>query len=70
MTDNELKQAIICCIRSKSCDDCEKMQCPALVEKECIFLSRTIDDSEDTFYCEILRDALDIINRQQAEIEQ
>ena len=69
MTDNELKQAIICCIRSESCDDCEKMQCPALATQGCIFLSRTIDDREDTLYCEILRDALDLINRQQEEIE-
>lgn len=70
MTDNELKQAIICCIRSETVADCKKMQCPALVTQECIFLSRAIDDREDTFYCEILRDALDLINRQQAEIEQ
>lgn len=69
MTDNELKQAIICCIRSETVADCKKMQCPALVTQECIFLSRAIDDREDTFYCEILRDVLDLINRQQAEIE-
>ena len=70
MTDNELKQAIICCIRSETVADCKKMQCPALVTQECIFLSRAIDDREDTFYCEILRDALDLINRQQARIKE
>lgn len=54
MTDNDIKKALKCCAdTTKGCEDCP------FVQLECIV------DTENT----LMKSALDLINRQQAEIE-
>ena len=69
MTDNEIIKALECCIKAETWGDCEKMGCPASTKQGCHFYLRTDDDYENTIYIEIFKDALDLINRQKAEIE-
>ena len=70
MTDNEIIKALECCIKAETRGDCEEMGCPASTKQGCQFYLRTDDDYENTIYIEILKDALDLINRQKAEIEE
>ena len=56
MTDNEIKKALGCCMHSKWSDKCS----------ECFYAEC---DSEKGCVKELLEDALDLINHQQAEIE-
>ena len=56
MTDAEIKKALGCCSRSKWGDKCA----------ECFYLEC---DSEKGCRQELCEDAIDLINRQQAEIE-
>lgn len=69
MTDNEIIKALECCIKGKTYGDCVKMGCPASTRQGCYYCLSTDDDDENTIYIEILKDALDLINRQQQEIE-
>lgn len=69
MTDNDIIKALECCIKAEIWGDCEEMGCPAHTKQGCHFYLRTDDDYENTIYIEILKDALDLINRQKAEIE-
>ena len=57
MTDNEIKRALGCCMHSKWSDKCS----------ECFYAEC---DSEKGCVKELLEDALDLINRQQAKIEE
>lgn len=63
MTGEEIKKALECCIKAKTSADCEALKCP--------FYDNEIDmcmyvDNEEAIYA----NALDLINRQQAEIEE
>jgi hypothetical protein len=68
-TDDELQRCIECCIKGKVWGDCKKLNCPAIRKQGCHFYLRTDDDYENTIYIEILKDTLDLINRQKAEID-
>lgn len=62
MTDKEIVKALECCIKAKTNADCEALKCP--------FYDNEIDicmyvNNEEVIYA----NALDLINRQQAEIE-
>jgi hypothetical protein len=58
MTDAEIKKALECCIKSHHFADCFKNKCPCVSEDGCAV-------GKETLYPY----ALDLINRQQAEIE-
>jgi hypothetical protein len=68
-TDAEIIKALECCIKAETWGDCEEMGCPASTKQGCQFYLRTDDDYENTIYIEILKDALDLINRLKVEIE-
>ena len=62
MTEKEIISALECCIKAKTNADCEALKCP--------FYDNEIDicmyvNNEEVLYA----NALDLINRQQAEIE-
>lgn len=62
LTDKEIIKALECCIKAKTNADCEALKCP--------FYDNEIDicmyvNNEEVIYAS----ALDLINRQQAEIE-
>ena len=63
MTDKEIIKALECCIKAKTNADCEALKCP--------FYDNEIDicmyvNNEEVLYA----NALDLISRQQAEIEE
>lgn len=62
MTDNEIIKALECCSKAEICADCEKMKCPLFLGLSggCKYV-----DKENQLYS----DALDLITRQQAEID-
>lgn len=35
MTDEEIIQALVCCIKSKSKEDCEALNCPCFKDGDC-----------------------------------
>lgn len=59
MTDNEIIKALECCIDSSHFGDCFELGCPMASADGC-------DSYEDN---KLLKSALDLINRQKAEIE-
>lgn len=59
MTDAEIKKALECCSKSGRLNDCDG--CPCYDEKEDIQTSECQE--------RIMKNALDLINRQQAEID-
>ena len=67
MTDNEIIKALECCIKSKCAYDCEKLGCSAYRTGKCVYVKRAI--RYEDFGIELMKDALDLIERQQAEIE-
>ena len=62
MTDNEIIKALECCSTGETYADCEKNGCPLYLG---ITMGCKYIDKENQLYS----DALDLINRQQAEIE-
>ena len=68
--ESEIKKALECCIKGKTWGECEEMGCPAFNRQGCYFYLRTDDDYEEVIYVEIIKEALDLINRQKAEIEE
>ena len=62
MTDNEIIKALECCSTGETYADCEKNDCPLYLG---ITMGCKYIDKENQLYS----DALDLINRQQAEIE-
>ena len=68
-TDEELQKCMDCCIKAECWGDCKDLGCPATTKQGCRFYLRTDDDYENTIYIEILKDALDLISRQKAEID-
>ena len=62
MTDNEIIKALECCSTGETYDDCEKNGCPLYLG---ITMGCKYIDKENQLYS----DALDLINRQKAEIE-
>jgi hypothetical protein len=67
MTEAEIIKAMECCIKAEAWGDCKRLGCPALTKQGCRFYLRTDDDYENTIYIEILKDALDLLNRKNAE---
>jgi hypothetical protein len=67
-TDDEIIKAIEICQKAKCWGDCEDMSCPAASRQGCCFYLRTDEDYEGVIQDEMLKDALDLINRQKAEI--
>ena len=61
MTDNEIIKALECCIESANIGECLTLKCPLLGDYGCV-----ISGHEEKLY----EYALDLIKRQQAEIEQ
>jgi hypothetical protein len=59
MIDNDIIKALECCIKSSHFGECFENKCPMVSEEGC---SGWTDDK-------LLKDALDLINRQKAEIE-
>ena len=62
MTDNEIIKALYCCSTGETYADCEKNGCPLYLG---ITMGCKYIDKENQLYS----DALDLINRQKAEIE-
>lgn len=62
MTDNEIIKALECCSTGETYDDCEKNGCPLYLG---ITMGCKYIDKENQLYS----DALDLINRQETEIE-
>ena len=62
MTDNEIIKALECCSTGETYVDCEKNGCPLYLG---ITMGCKYIDKENQLYS----DALDLINRQEAEIE-
>lgn len=58
MTDNEIIKGLECCIKSSHFGECFENKCPLVSEKGCMV-------GKETLYPY----ALDLINRQKAEIE-
>lgn len=58
--DEEIVKALECCAKSKTNNDCEALNCPCFKNGMCIFV-------DDDYGLQNL--ALDLINRQKAEIE-
>ena len=69
MTDNEIIKALECCVWVRSLSDCLKSGCPARKREGCSYFLRTDDDFEGIIFVELIKDAIDLINRQKAEIE-
>ena len=70
LTDAEVIKALECCVRSTSGNDCEKLNCPACKDFGCHYMdSSDRDDSYEALVEGLGKDALDLINRQKAEIE-
>ena len=69
MTDSETAKAMRCCMTAKTRLDCEILSCPACLEKGCYYFLRTDEDFEGVIFAELIKDALALIKRQQAEIE-
>ena len=67
-TDEEVIKALECCTKAVSWGDCEDLGCPCLCKQGCYFYLRTDNDYENTIYIELLKEALDLINRQKAEV--
>lgn len=62
MTDKEIIKALECCIEAELTEDCKKLKCPFFDNE--IYNCMNVGD-ENAMY----RYSLDLINRQQAEIE-
>lgn len=69
MTDKEIIQALECCIKSTSGNDCEDLNCPACDEIGCRFMNQSTEYYPESLIQEMGKAALDLINRQKAEIE-
>ena len=69
MTDNDIKKALECCMKSTSRRDCEELHCPAHEKRGCYFDYMTVEDYPVSLINGISIFLLDLINRQQAEIE-
>lgn len=67
--DNEIIKALECCVRVRSLSDCLKSGCPARKRDGCSYYLRTDDDFEGVIFVELIKDALDLINRQMQEID-
>ena len=71
MTDNEIIKALECCKKAKIKADCEELGCPMFQKGWCAYLLHCDLDSDttDVLLEGLTTDALDLINRQKAEIE-
>ena len=67
-TDEEVIKTIECCLKAKTRGDCEKMRCPAFNKEGCIYYLQADGTDEMDSFIEMLKFALDLINRQKAEI--
>ena len=68
MTDKEIIKALECCTKVQTIKECEEFGCPALTPQGCSYYLRTDDDFEGVIFVELIKDALDLINRQTADI--
>lgn len=69
MTDNEIIKALECCTKTESLGDCEKLKCPMYTKNGCAYYLGVDEDHEHTICYEHFKNALDLINRQKAEIK-
>ncbi len=70
MTDNEIIKALECCPKAEMTVDCKALGCPVYQKKGCGYvLNCDLDSTTDAIIEGLSKDALDLINRQQAEIE-
>ena len=69
MTDKEVIKALECCVRVRSLSDCLKSGCPARKREGCSYFLRTDDVFEGVIFVELIKDAINLINRQKAENE-
>ena len=69
-TDEEVIKALEICQKAKCWGDCEDMGCPAASRQGCRFYLRTDEDYEGVIQDEMLKDALDLIMRQRANLQE
>ena len=70
MTDKEIIKALECCPNAETTIDCKTLGCPNALKRECRYILDGDNDSfTDNIITGICKDALGLINRQQAEIE-
>ena len=69
LTDTEIIKVFECCGKTRTIADCEKMKCPALTNGVCGYALKANSNDEADIHTEMYKDAFDLINRQQAEIE-
>ena len=70
MTDKEIIKALECCPKAEMTVDCKALGCPVYQKKGCGYvLNCDIDSTTDAIIEGLSKDALDLINRQKAEIE-
>ena len=70
MTDNEIIKALGCCPKAEMTVDCKALGCPVYQKKGCGYvLNCDLDSTTDAIIEGLSKDALDLINRQKAEIE-
>ena len=70
MTDNEIIKALECCPKAEMTVDCKALGCPVYQKKGCGYvLNCDLNSTTDAIIEGLSKDALDLINRQKAEIE-
>ena len=69
MTDAQIIKALECCVKTRTLGDCKNNGCPALTPHGCSYYLGTDDDFEGVIFVELIKDTLNLINRQKAEIE-
>ena len=70
MKDSDITKALECCAQSRTRNDCEKLHCPACENIGCYFINQSDEDNlMDALVEGLCIQALDLINRKNAEIE-
>lgn len=67
-TDEEIVKALECCLKAKNDAECRKFGCPARLENGRCFYEEEFFSEEECLK-QMLEDALSLINRQKAEID-
>ena len=70
LTDSEIIKALECCPKSEMICDCKALKCPNVTKRGCKYiLNGDCDRTTSDIIIGLSTDALDLINRQKAEIE-
>ena len=69
LSDNEIIKALQCCTKTRKMGDCKAQGCPALTPHGCSYYLRTDDEFAGVIFVELIKEAIDLINRQKAEVE-